>query len=256
MPRTPPARTAGQRPFIAVVAGVVLVIGATAVADRVPVQPDASAGPSDDTLVVPSPEPGRTAQVVGPVQGAEVAAYLDDRTAALLDAPEDVDTAVVSFTDVLTPGDAAALVGSSVEVRALLYRLPLPQATPRTVRVGPADDPAAALAADLGGRLEDLRADRDATLDLLDSGTVEDDEFLADYERRVAELDAAIAAASAGRVVHAVVVRGDLGALRALVDAVGVRLVDPAPPGTDVSLSVFAGLLPTDTGTVTAGRAG
>ncbi len=257
MPRTPPARTAGQRPFIAAVATVVLAIGATSVAGRLPA-PGTGGDPAPDQeqAAVPSPEPGRSAQVVGPVQGADVAAYVDDRTTALLGAPADVDTAVVSFTDVLTPADAVALVGADVQVRAVLHRLPLPQATTRIVRVAADEDPSAALAADLAGRVDDLRAERQETVTLLESGTVEDQEFVAEYQRRVGELDAALGAAEDGRVVHAVVVRGDLAALQALVGAVGVRLVDPAPPGTDLSLSVFAGLLPGDTETVSQGRTG
>lgn len=257
MPRTPPVRTAGQRPFIAVVAAVVLAIGATSVAGR----QTAAAGDGPDggptsPAAVPSPEPGRSAQVVGPVRGADVTAYVADRTAALRDAPDGVDTAVVSLTNVLGPTDATAVVGASVQVRALLYRLPLPQAVARTVRLGPGEDPSAALAADLEGRLAELRSEQAATVELLESGTVEDEAFLDEYERRVAELDEVISAAERGRVVHAVVVRGELVALQELVDAVGVRLVDPAPPGTDLALSVFAGLLPGDTETVSGGRGG
>lgn len=258
MPRTPPVRTAGQRPLIAVIAAVVLAIGATSVAGRstTTTASGEDEGGSATAGGPPAPEPGRSAQVVGPVRGADVASYVDGRTTALLDAPPGVDTAVVSLTDVLSPPDAAAVVGPELEVRALLYRLPLPQATTRTVLLEPQDDPAAALAADLGGRVAELRSEQQDTVELLESGTVEDQAFLDEYERRVAELGDAIAAAESGRVVHAVVVRGDLGLLQGLVDGVGVRLVDPAPPGTDLALSVFAGLLPTDTDTVSEGRAG
>lgn len=204
----------------------------------------------------PSPEPGRAAEIVGPVRGADLQGYVDDRTAALLEAPDSVDTAIVSFTDVLSVQDAVTLVMGAGEVRAVLYRLPVPQAASRTVRVGPGDDIAAALQADLEGRVADLQQERQAAVDLLESGTVDDEAFIADYERLVAELDDAIAAAEDGRLVHAVVVRGDIEDLRDLVDEVGIRLVDPAPPGTDIALSVFSGLLPGDTATVSEGRAG
>ena len=204
----------------------------------------------------PSPEPGRAAEIVGPVRGADLQGYVDDRTTALLEAPGTVDTAIVSFTDVLSVQDALTLVTAAGEVRAVLYRLPVPQAATRNVRVGPGDDIAEALQADLAGRVEVLQQERQAAVDLLESGTVDDEAFIADYERLVAELDDAIAAAEDGRLVHAVVVRGDIEDLRGLVDEVGIRLVDPAPPGTDIALSVFSGLLPADTATVSEGRAG
>lgn len=256
MPRTPPARTAGQRPFIALAAAVVLAIGVPQVleAARSAGTGDVAAGP--DGPAAPSPEPGRSPQIVGPVRGADVQAYVDDRTQALQEAPDTVDTAVVSFADVLTVDDARAVLGGVGEVRAVLYRLPLPQAAARTVRVAAGDDVTAALQAELEGRVADLQRDRDDAVTLLESGTVEDEAFVAEYQRLVAELDEAIAAVQDGRLVHGVVVRAPLDALQGLVGAVGVRLVDPAPPGTDIALSVFTGLLPGDTSTVSEGRAG
>ena len=256
MPRTPPVRTAGQRPFIAIAAAVVLATGVPQVLEAARAAGDGAPAATSDGVPGPSPEPGRTAQIVGPVRGADVQTYVDDRLAALADAPATVDTAVVSFADVLSVQDARTLVGGDVEVRAVLYRLPLPQAAARAVRVGPDDDVAAALEADLGGRVDELAEERRSAVEFLESGTIDDEAFIADFEQRVVELDEAIAAIEDGRLVHAVVVRGELGALQALVDEVGVRLVDPAPPGTDIALSVFTGLLPGDTDTVSEGRAG
>lgn len=255
MARTPPARTAGQRPLIAVVALVVLAIGALAVADEETAGRQGVEEGPEVAVPGPSPEPGRTAQVVGPARGAEVEAYVEDRTSALLDAPETVDTAVVSFSDRLSLQDALAVVAGAGEVRAVLYRLPLEQAAPRTVRTAPDQDMAAALEASLQEQVQALEEERRSAVELLESDTVEDEEFLADYRRRVEELESALAAAEDGRVVHAVVLRAPLSELQALVDATAVRLVDPAPPSTDVALSVFHGLLPTDTETVSHGRA-
>lgn len=258
MARTPPARTAGQRPLIAGVALVVLAIGAVAVADEQTTgravdgqeEPGSGAAPTG-----PAPEPGRTPQVVGPARGAEVGAYIEDRTSALRDAPEAVDTAVVSFSERLSLQDALAVVADAGEVRAVLYALPLEQAAPHTVRTGPGEDPTAALEAALQEQVQVLEEERRSAIELLESDTVEDEEFLADYQRRVEELEAALAAAEDGRVVHAVVLRAPLPALQDLVDATAVRLVDPAPPSTDVAGSVFHGLLPGDTDTVSQGRA-
>lgn len=251
---TPPARTAGQRPLIAVVAAVVLGLGVTSFADATRDGSGEAGTTADAVSPPPAAEPGRTAEVVGPAAGADVTAYVDDRTAALLDAPPEVDTAVVSFDDVLRVDDAQAVVGAGGSIRAVLYRVPLPSADPASLVVAPDADLVAALQGALEGAIAQLREERDAANELLDSGTVDDDEFVAEYQRRVAELDTAIGAVESGRVVHAVVVRADLAQLQALADGVAVRLVDPAPPGTDVSLSRFHGLLPGDTDTVSAGR--
>lgn len=256
MARTPPARTAGQRPLIALVAVVVLAIaGSTLVTDLTTRQEDPAVSGAPDPAAAPSPEPGRQAQVVGPARGAEVAAYVADRTGALRDAPPTVDTAVVSFSEVLTIEEALTVIGGRADVRGVLLRLPLDLATPQTVRVGPGDDVAAAVAEALDERVAPVVTELEAQRELLDSGTVEDQAFIDEYERRIEELEAARAAAEDGEVIHAVVVRGALADLQALVDAPAVRLVDPAPPGTDVALSVFHGLLPGDDDTVSFGRA-
>lgn len=257
MARTPPARTVGQRPLIALVALVVLAIGATAVADEETARRSVDDAPSAAPVATrpsPSPEPGRRAEVVGPPRGAEVAAYVEDREAALRDAPATVDTAVVSFSDRLSVADALAAVGDAVTVRAVLYRVPIAQAQPRTIRVGAGDDVAGVVEAALQQQVAGLREEQEEAQSYLDSGTVEDEEFLADYERRVIEIDEALGAIEDGRVVHAVVVRAGLAELQALQDATAVRLVDPAPPGTDVAVSTFHGLLPADTDTVSGGR--
>lgn len=255
MARTPPARTAGQRPLIALVAVVVLAVAGTSLATDRARQEDPGTAADPDAAPAPSPEPGRDAVVVGPARGAEVGPYVEDRTAALLDAPATVDTAVVSFSEVLTVEEVLTIIGGRADIRTVLLRLPLELATPQTVRVGPGDDVAAAVDEALQQRLEPVVTELDAQRELLDSGTVEDEAFVEEYERRIEELEAARAAAEDGEVVHAVVVRGGLADLQALVDAPAVRLVDPAPPGTDVSLSVFHGLMPGDDDTISFGRA-
>ena len=257
MSRTPPARTAGQRPLIALVAGVVLAIAATSRPGRVTAAPGDGAVPGGGTAVgeEAEAEAGRTAEVVGPVRGTDVDAYVAERSGALLEAGEDVDTAVVSFSALLRIQDALLALGDAVEVRAVLYRLPLDLSPPVTVRVGPGDDPVAAVAASLEEQLGPIREEEDALRELLDSGTVDDAEFEAEYRRRVEALAAARTAIEGdGALVHAVVVRAPVEVLRDLQDATAVRLVDPAPAGTDAGLSVFHGLLPSDEDTVSFGR--
>lgn len=254
MARTPPARTAGQRPLIALVAIGVLVVAGLSLPSQLGTQGGGSGGPAAPGQ--PEAEVGRTAEVVGPVRGADVVTYVADRTAALEEAPEEVDTAVVSFSEVLRVEDALALVQDAGEVRAVLLRLPLELTPPQTVRVGAGEDPVALVDEVLASSLDPLVTEEQALRELLDSGTVDDAEFEAEYERRIESIvEAREAVEGDGDLVHAVVLRAPLAALRDLQGTTAIRLVDPAPPNTDVALSVFHGLLPSDAETVTFGRA-
>lgn len=249
MARTPEARLAGQRPLIAVVATVVLLSGVAMQLDA----RGAATGGAQGTGDPAAAEPGRAPQVVGPARGAQVTAYVADRQVALAEAPAEVDTAVVSFASLQTVASAQLLVGDALDVRAALVRLPLSGAEPFTVVSE--GDLVAGVEAALAARVEPLVTEEAETRSLLEDGSVTDPAFLADYEQRVAELAAAIDAARAGApVVHAVVVRGTLQALLALESVPEVRLVDPAPPGTDVATSVFHGLLPSDDDVTSFGR--
>jgi hypothetical protein len=90
---------------------------------------------------------------------------------------------------------------------------------------------------------------------LLDDGSVVDPAFIADYERRVQEMDRILEVLDGDpAIVFAVVVEGPIVALRALVSDPAVRLVDAAPPETQVAGSGFWGLLPTDEDVATFGH--
>lgn len=257
MARTPPARAVGQRPLIAAVAVVVLAVAGTSLMSLKAQQGGSTRAVGGQQGGPAEPEPGRVAEVVGPVRGADVPAYVDDRTAALLEAPAAVDTAVVSFTQVLRVQDALALVEGTGTVRAVLLRLPLQLAAPTTVRVGPGEDPVAAVDAELEAAVAPLAQEQDELRQLLDGGTVDDEDFIEEYERRLAEItEVRELVEDGGALVHAVVVRAPVEELQALEGTTAVRLVDPAPPGTDIGLSVFHGLLPSDTETVSFGQAG
>lgn len=252
MARTPPARTAGQRPLIAVVAAVVLAVGGLAVAGADPA-PD-GAGDAAAPRPLPSPEAGRTAEVVGPPRGADISSYVEDRTTELLQAPDGVDTAVVSFTETLRIEDALALVQGKGEVRAVLLRLPLEGNRPETMRVGAQEDPVAVVRQFLDGAAQPLRAEIDAQRQLLESGTIDDDAFEQDAERRIDEIQQVLDELDGdAAVVHALVLRASLDELQDLAGATAIRLVDPGPPGTDIGLSSFHGLLPSDDETVSFG---
>lgn len=248
MPRTPEVRLAGQRPLIATVAAVVLAVAVSQQLAAI-----RGADPADGELGAPVAEAGRTSQVVGPAVGVTVAEYIAERQLAMAEATPEVDTAVVSFVALQTASGAAGLLGEEVEVRAALVRLPMPGSDPITVLVD--GDAGAAVQAELAARVGPLREELDETQRLLDSDSITDDAFLADYEDRAAELAAAIEAVESGApLVHAVVVRGPLPALQALEGVAEVRLVDPAPPLTDVATSVFHGLLPSDEDVTSVGR--
>lgn len=250
MARTPEVRTTGQRPFIAVVAAVVLAAGVQVQLDQQDAAgTDASPGGGDVGQLTDQD----AATVVGPPRGVPVAEYVADRQRAMAEAPADVSIAVVSFTELLQPVDLDRVLGGEVEVRLLLVDLPLSTAAPLTIAV--AGDPAQAVRdrlTDDVGRFEEERAE---TQSLLEDGGLTDEAFIADYERRVEELSATIEAAGGGtELVYAAVVEGPLEALQALEGVGLVRLVDPAPPATDITVSRFHGLLPGDEDVTSLGR--
>ncbi|MGH3443587.1 MAG: hypothetical protein ACRDUY_16385, partial [Nitriliruptorales bacterium] len=101
----------------------------------------------------------------------------------------------------------------------------------------------------------DRLADEEAAIrELLESGTVEEEDFEETYRTDLDRLAEARAQLEAGTgTVFAVVVRAPVATLRALGEGEGLRLVDLAPPGTDPEAATFHGLLPEDRDTVTVG---
>jgi hypothetical protein len=231
MARTPPVRTAGQRPFIAVVASVVL-LGSVVLAfdeDRRP--PSISADPE---IVIQSDvaDGGAVAVRVGPPTGSSVDGYITDRSRSMREATAG-DIAVVSFAQLQTPADAIAAVGDDVEVLYVLLRVPLETASP----------------------IARLLQEEQAFLELLASDSLNNAEFEADAEQQADLLKTARTQIDEGApLVHAVVVQGPLQQLQALQDAPMVRLVDPAPVATDAATSTFYGLVVSDEVTVRYGR--
>jgi hypothetical protein len=191
---------------------------------------------------------------VGPPRGADVRTYIDDRTEELLSAPDGVDTAVVSFTDALRVQDALALVEGVGDVRAVLLRLPLEGNRPETLRVGDGEDPVAVVEEFLDQAVAPLRQEIAAQRNFLESGTIDDEAFVDDAERRIEEIQQVLDELEGdAAVVHAVVLRAPVDQLQELSGATAIRLVDPGPPATDIGLSTFRGLLPSDDETVTFG---
>ncbi len=250
MARTPPVRTAGQVPLIAGVALVVLLGGLVAQGDDARRPVDGSAEVQDQA------DQGITSvsSRVGPPTATPVEQYVADRTTAMQQAT-DIDVAVVSFSELVTAKQAVDLVGADVVVVSVMLRVPLETARPVVIRAeGDAVSAASDALAQLAGELAE---EEQAQRRLLESDTLNDAAFEQDARDQAEALAAARGAAIGGQpLVHAVVVRGPLQALQALQQLPQVRLVDPAPPGTDPATSVFHGLLPSDTETVRFGRAG
>lgn len=268
-------RTAGGRPArgvrehrgLAAFLVVALAFGAVAVhAQRYPVlQERARQAQGDDTPVDRGGRPGddavpgadedtATSSAVGPLDGARVDQYVTDRRAAITAAAADeVRTAVVSFTEFLEPGEAAAVIGD-VPVQLVQYRLP--ERTPRPAELDVDDgDVVAAVEATIDRLVADLRVEEDEVAATLDSG-VEDDAVRADGEARLDELTGLRnTLASDPAIVFAVVVTAPVADLRDVGDHDAVRLVDLAPREVDPASTAFFGVLPTDRDRVSFGRA-
>jgi len=259
-----PARAVRTHRGLATFLIVALAFGAVAVhAQRYPAlqerarqaRGDGEAPVGDDGQ--PTGTPGQDdpaiASAVGPPGGSRVDTYVADRDEVIASAaPGEVRGAVVSFTEFLEPGEVASVVGD-VQVHRVQYRLP--ERTPRPTELEVDDgDLVAAVEGALDRLVADLRAEEDEVASTLASG-VEDEEFRADYEARLDELEGLRdALASEPAIVFAVVVSGRVAALQDLGSHASVRLVDLAPSDTEVGSTAFFGLLPTDRDRVSFGR--
>ena len=242
-----------------VVAG--LLFGATAVhAQRYPElqeQQRLTASPvsSPDGMDAEDPTlPDQRITAVGPLNGAQVAPYLDERERSVdAVAPEDDVVAVVSFADYVSADEAAGLLPPGVVVHEAQYVLPERDPVPATIEVADGD-----LAATVGSHIdvliEQMRDEEGEVQSLLDSG-VESEDFRADYEARRDELRSTRnLLAAGGEIVFAVVVSGTADDLRDLAEADQVRLVDAVTGVVDVETAAFYGILPTDRERFTYGR--
>ncbi|MDX1657238.1 MAG: hypothetical protein R3343_00315 [Nitriliruptorales bacterium] len=194
---------------------------------------------------------------IGPPVGGDVDAYIADRHQELADLAADDDrplVAVVSFAGYLEPEAVLSILPEGTTVRLAQYRIPAESEPPlETEVVG--GDLVASIDRIIETELGPIRAEASEVEKLIESGTVQDEEYQADYERRLSELKTVENVLETGApVVFAVVVEGAAGPLRDLVDHEDVRLVDPAPGETDIDGSAFFGLRPDDTDEVTYGR--
>ncbi len=238
--------------------------------------PTTTGSPSDDP-----PALAGGAVVVGPGRGEQLAPYIADRRDALAGiADDEIRVAVVSFTEHLTGEQAAEVVPDGVTALEVELRLPDPQMEPFEVAVGEEredgevgeegeereereereagaageDGIESAVNEALAAERERIAREEAEFRELLESGTVEDEDFVAEFRQQLERLKAVRNLLDTGAgTVFAVVVRGPVAELRALAEAERVRLVDPAPAETDPAASTFYGLLPDDDETASYG---
>lgn len=258
---------ARNRPLLAFVTVAIATAGAAVHLDRYPelmqAEARARAAAEQQTVRVPgeSADGGSQSKLaggaveVGPPVGVDVGDYIADRSEELssLEIATPI-VAVVSFDTYLQPAAVLELLPESVTVRFAQYRIPAEGEPPlETEVVG--GDLAASIDRAVETALEPIKAEAAEVEKLLESGTVQDEAYEADYRRRLEELRAVKNVLETGApVVFAVVVEGPVEALRSLADAEEVRLVDPAPPETDLGVSAFYGVRPEDTERATYGR--
>lgn len=225
--------------------------------------PDRSAQATDQRRSV-APTPAATAGddgpalaggavVVGPAQDEELGPYIDARRGALDALPaEETRVAVVSFEEYLTGEEADDLIPDGLSPLLVLMRLPDQEMEPVENEVDGSIERGVAQA--VAAERERIAREEAEFQELLESGTVEDEDFVAEFREQVERLRAIRNLLDTGAgTVFAVVVEGSAGDLRQLAEDDGVRLVDPAPAETDPETSTFYGLLPDDTDTASYG---
>ena len=198
------------------------------------------------------------AQVIGPVLGQQLDEYIEQRQAVLaeLDAGSGRRVAVVSFEEYTNPEQVLEVLPADAALHFAQIRLPAEGLTPVETEV---------VDGDLAGSIEravevpiaELAAEEEEVRTLLESGTVEDDEFLRDLQLRVDELAAVRSLVNSGSgLLFAVVIEASVADLQALADIDTVRLVDVGDAETDPENSGFFGLVPEDTEVATHGEEG
>lgn len=240
-----------HRQVLVLVVGLILFAGSYVHLQRYPeLGTTASDRPGSGSGAAGSPDgrPGLAggAVVVGPDDGEQLAPYIAERRDELAElADDEIRVAVVSFADYLTAEQAADVVPDSLTPLEVELRLPDQQMEPLEVDVDDGVDRAVTDA--LAAERERMAEEEAEFRELLESGTVEDEDFVAEFRAQLERLKAVRNLLDTGAgTVFAVVVRGPAGELQALAEAERVRLVDPAPAETDPAASTFYGLLPDD----------
>lgn len=232
-----------RRPSAVAVLAALVVLGAGTVQF---VRYPQLAGARDDVTSV-----AVATDVVGPRVGADLDAYVAGRHQVLAALPDDVAVrAVVSF-DRLVRADGIPGAGT-ITVEQVHVVLPARETEPQVLDASSGDLRAAvATLLDAGrDRLEEEIAELTTTL----SEDLGDPAFEQDFRRRLDELEQARTRFEDRAAVFGTTVVADVAVLRRLVDASGVRAVDPAGPAPDTEDVTLHAILPSDTDRATVGR--
>jgi hypothetical protein len=219
-------------------------------------EPGLVADAEQEDRVLEEADAGEPSQIVGPAIGDDLAEHERD-AAVRLDGADDAEPrlAVVSFVEYLTVADVEETLDERVTTHRVQIRIPVEGEEPADIAVD--DDLATAVEAALEAERGEMAAEEEELQRLLDSGTVEDEEFEEFYAEEVERLRAARELIDAGAgVVFAVAVDADVGTLRALAAHDLVRLVDLAEPGAQAPGTSFYGVLPDETGEASFGHLG
>jgi hypothetical protein len=193
------------------------------------------------------------AALVGPPLEGDPADYVQERSSLLDGLAPGQHTAVISLSRYSSAAQVLAVLPADVLILRAQYRMPDVRATPLETEVVDSE-----LARSVARVIDDevalLSQEQSAQQALLDTGTIESEEFERDVRNRIDEIRTIRnVLASTGGIVFAVVVQLDAVLLRELARNGAVRLVDVLPEGADVSRSVLFGLKPDDVNRVTFG---
>lgn len=208
--------------------------------------------PADDPVLEPGPA-GETGTAVGPVLGTRIDDHLERRSAALDEIGGEQYLAVVSFEEYVAPDAVLAALPEDAEIAEVQYRLPAEGERPQRLDTD-RDGLVPAVEDAVDTVLEEFASEEQEVQRLLDSGTVEEEDFREDLELRLSELQTIRnLLATDAPVVFAVVVRAPGDDLRALSEHADVRLVDVAEADADMGSVLFYGVLPEDRDRATFG---
>lgn len=246
--RPGPVRAVATRPGVVALAAALVVFVASAVhLQRFESSLGSAAG--EDQVVA---EPGADPAEIGPRVGGDLELYAEGRRELLenMDADREI-RAVISFVS-YREADGLDLP-DELAVERLLVRVPVLDEEPRDIEVH-GRDPEEVLTT-VAAQEHDRLAEEEAELASLLASDVEDEEFVAEFERRLEELTAVREQLDEDpELLYGAVVVGRADTLAAVQASAGVRLVDPGGDPDETRETRFFGLLPDDGDRASHGR--
>jgi hypothetical protein len=242
-------RAVVTRPGVVALAAALVVFVASAVHLQRFESSLGSAAGEDQVVAEPGAGP---VDEIGPRVGSDLELYAEGRLELLEDFDDDREIrAVISFESYL---DARGLdLPDELTVERLLVRLPVLDEEPRDIELD-GRDPEEVLTAVAGEERDRLEEEAQELTSMLESD-IEDEEFVAEFERRLEELTAVQDELGEDpELLYAVVVVGRVDTLQDVQASAGVRLVDPGGDPDETRATRFFGLLPDDDARASHGR--